>query len=192
MPSLVEAVVPPGTLGEVAQPVIRSEGLVLRPWAESDIPVLVGAYQDPDIQRWHLRMMTAGEALVWVHSWTGRWASEIACDWAVEIEGKVHGRIGLRLKLGEGFGEVGYWVLPAARGQGVAPKALAALSEWAFDEVGLHRLELQHSTQNVSSCRVAEKADYLLESTRRSSLLHVDGWHDMHVHVRIAGAAAAV
>jgi len=87
----------------------------------------------------------------------------------------------------QGQAEVTYWTAAAARGTGVAPAAVGAVAGWAFDVLGLHRLELQHSTGNPASCRVAEKAGFVLEGTRRSALLHDDGWHDMHLHARLAG-----
>ena len=68
---------------------------------------------------------------------------------------------------------------------GGAPAAVEALCTWAFGEAGFHRLELQHSTGNTASCRVADKCGFSLEGTRRSSLLHADGWHDMHLHGRV-------
>jgi len=71
------------------------------------------------------------------------------------------------LNLAEGLGEVAYWVLPEARGRGVAPRALRAMSTWLFVHVGLHRIELAHSTRNTGSCRVAIKAGYVLEGTKR-------------------------
>ena len=82
---------------------------------------------------------------------------------------------------------VGYWVLPAARGAGVATRALTALTVWALDEIGFHRLELDHSTRNHASCGVATKSGYLLEGTKRSAAVHDDGRHDMHLHARILG-----
>ena len=54
-----------------------------------------------------------------------------------------------------------------------------------FGQVGLHRIELLHSTGNAASCRVAEKAGYVLEGTKRRQGLHADGWHDMHLHARL-------
>jgi RimJ/RimL family protein N-acetyltransferase len=64
------------------------------------------------------------------------------------------------------------------------------VTEWALEDVGLHRLELEHSTHNLSSCRVAEKAGYRWESTKRSQAKHQDGWHDMHLHVRLEQASS--
>jgi RimJ/RimL family protein N-acetyltransferase len=58
-----------------------------------------------------------------------------------------------------------------------------------FATVGLHRIELLHSTCNEASCSVAQKAGYLLEGTKRRHGLHVDGWHDMHLHARLSDSA---
>ena len=66
------------------------------------------------------------------------------------------------------------------------PRPSRPLCTWAFGEAGFHRLELQHSTRNLASCRVAEKSGFALEGTKRSSLLHDDGWHDMHLHGRVS------
>jgi RimJ/RimL family protein N-acetyltransferase len=85
---------------------------------------------------------------------------------------------------GQSMTEAESRVVDTARGTGVAPAAAEAVCAWAFD-VGFHRLELQHSTRNPASCRVAEKSGFALEGTKRSSLLHDDGWHDMHLHGRV-------
>ncbi len=99
------------------------------------------------------------------------------------------GRVGLRtVNLAEGFAEVGYWTMPPARGQQIAGRAVRAMSDWLFGVVGLHRLELNHSTRNPASCRVAEKAGFDYEGTRRQQGWHADGWHDMHLHARLAPA----
>jgi hypothetical protein len=35
--------------------------------------------------------------------------------------------------------------------------------------------------------RVAGKAGFAFEGTKRSAVLHQDGWHDMHLHARVQG-----
>lgn len=131
--------------------------------------------------------MTDAEALAWVRSWPRRWAAETGAGWAVDDHGVLLGRVGFRVDLAEGSAEAGYWVVPAARGRGVAPRALRAVTEWMFANVGLHRIELSHSSANEASCRVAMKAGYLYEGTRRAQIRHADGWHDMHLHARLEG-----
>ena len=187
MPSLTGPVVPAGLLRGMAQPDIVVDELVLRPWRASDAPAVVEAYRDPGVQRWHVRSMTEAEASAWVLSWADRWAAETGASWAVEADGVLVGRMGLNaLDLADGHGDAAYWVTPAARGRHIAPRALLAMTEWLFTEVGLHRISLEHSTRNPASCQVATRAGYLLEGTKRSAGLHADGWHDMHLHARFA------
>lgn len=194
MPELVPHTVAPGTLAGLPQPMFPlGEGVELRPWADGDAPAVMSAYADPDIQRWHVRGVdSVDEAHEMIRSWRQAWAQERRLEWAVaETDGAVLGRLALKdLVLFDGIAEVAYWTVPAARGRGLAPRALAAASGWAFD-VGFRRLELEHSTRNPASCRVAEKAGFSWEGTRLGSALHADGHHDMHVHTRLTPSGSA-
>ena len=191
MPFLVKPVVPAGRMRDRSQPVLRGAGgLVLRPWEPADAPVVLEAYQDPAIRRWNLRRFgSLAEAGAWIVQWDRQWQAERDGCWAVaDGDGSVLGRVALRgIRLADGVADCTYWVLPAARGRGVATGATVAVARWALHELGLHRLELQHSTANPASCRVAAKAGFAPEGTLRSAMLHPDGWHDMHLHARVAG-----
>jgi RimJ/RimL family protein N-acetyltransferase len=188
VPKLTGPVIEAGRLAGLCQPVLELDDFVLRPWRAEDAPAVAEAYSEPGIRRWHVRSMTVGEARTWIDSWPGRWARESGGGWAIAGESGLLGQISLRrLDLADGLGEVSYWVLPAARGQGVATRALCALSGWLFDHVRLHRIEVAHSTMNPASCRVAENAGYAYEGTKRGEGLHADGWHDMHLHARLSG-----
>ena len=92
-----------------------------------------------------------------------------------------------RRVIGEYLAE-GFWRsthLQSVRRAGVASRAVDALTQWAFDDVGFHRLELTHSVHNLPSCRVAIKTGFDFEGVKRRAGLHLDGWHDMHLHARI-------
>jgi ribosomal-protein-alanine N-acetyltransferase len=191
VPSLIVPVVPDGALRDPPQPRIGADGVLLRPWREADIPALIAAYADPEISHWHARTLEdEHEARAWRNQRERSRRQETAVDWAVvdpADDAVVLGRAGLNsVDLTEGIAEVAYWVSPEHRDQHVATRALCALSDWAFDELGLHRLALLHSTRNPRSCRVAEHALYAAEGTLRDQALHPDGWHDMHLHARLA------
>lgn len=187
MPELVAPVLCRGVFSCQAQPTLKTGGdIEIRPWGEHDAQFLVAAYSDPEIQRWHVRTMTTKEALGWITDRIERWESERGADWVVTREGIPVGRVGLRaVNLEEGRAEVAYWVVSSARRRGLAVIALRTLSDWALETVGFHRLDLHHSVENIGSCRVAVKCGYDVEGTARSSVLHGDGWHDMHLHARI-------
>jgi ribosomal-protein-alanine N-acetyltransferase len=181
-------VIPLGGLSRHPQPTLTVAELVVRPWTSGDAVAVAAAYRDPGIRRWHVYSVTDEEAQDWVRSWSQRWAAETGAGWAVVDGGVLVGRVGFRvLDLADGFGEAAYWVVPAARGRSIAGRALTAVTEWMFNHVGFHRMALLHSTQNEASCRVAVKAGYAYEGTQRKQALHVDGWHDVHLHARIRG-----
>lgn len=194
MARLVPPVVEAGTLAAQEQPTIGvDDELRLRRFEEADVPAVLAAFADPGIRRWNLRSVEgADEAREWILATHAGWADETAATWAVRSgDGDVLGRVTLYPRLAEGLGELTYWVLPAARGSGVATRAVAALAGWAHD-LGLRRLEIRHSIDNPGSCRVAERAGFAAEGTLRSAHLHADGrWHDMHLHAHLAGGPDA-
>ena len=191
MPSQFAPVVPDGALSQPLQARIDGDGVLLRPWGELDVPAVLAAYADPEIAHWHARTLAdESEARDWLRQREQYRHRETAVDWAVvdpADETIVLGRAGLNsVDLAEGIAEVAYWVMPEHRGRRVAARALSALSDWAFEDLGLHRLGLLHSTRNQRSCHVAQAALYRLEGTLRERALHHDGWHDMHLHARLA------
>lgn len=113
------------------QPVLYVDELTLRPWTAADVPALSAAYADPAIRHWHNRSMTWSEAGQWVSTANRGWASETAANWAVTAKDGLVGRMSLRtVDLEDGLAEIGYWVVPSARGRGIAPRALVAVSNW--------------------------------------------------------------
>lgn len=185
-------VIASGSLSCSPQPVLPADqGLALRPWLSADAPIFLAAYQDVEIRRWHThRPTTEAHVHEWFDTYRRDWEQEKGAHWAiVGTTGEVIGRIATRgWNFDDGIAGVAYWVLPAARGAGVASRAVNALSAWALEEVGFYRLYLDHSTRNHASCRVATKAGFLLEGTKRSAAVHDDGRHDMHLHARIREA----
>ncbi|WP_067700651.1 GNAT family N-acetyltransferase [Nocardia jejuensis] len=192
MPRSAPSIVAAEIFTKAAQPVIPvGEGLVLRAWLRRDALEVFGAFQDPAIRRWHVRSADSVEEVEdWVDAWARSWRGAVDANWAVADSrtGRIAGRVSLReMVLPQGYAEVAYWVAPHARGRGVAPRAVAAMTAWAFEVAGFHRLELRHSVHNAQSCRVAAKSGFALEGVNRSAALHEDGWHDMHLHARVRG-----
>ena len=80
-----------------------------------------------------------------------------------------------------GIGEVGFWVVAAERGRGVAADAALRWSAGTGStSCGLARIEWQAEVGNWGSLRVAEKVGFGFEGTCPRRLIHVgervDGW----------------
>jgi RimJ/RimL family protein N-acetyltransferase len=63
---------------------------------------------------------------------------------------------------------IGYWTAPEARGRGVATRAVRLLSQWAFEALGLARVQIYVDVTNAGSQRVAERAGFVREGVLRS------------------------
>ncbi len=66
--------------------------------------------------------------------------------------------------------EIGYWVKREARGRGVATAALRLVMRYAFEQVGVERLEIMTETPNLPSQRLAEKLGFTREGVARAYL----------------------
>jgi [ribosomal protein S5]-alanine N-acetyltransferase len=78
---------------------------------------------------------------------------------------------------------VGYWIDEAWAGQGIMPESVVVLARFAFEELGLHRIQVSIIPRNAASRRVAEKLGLRNEGVAER-YLEIDGiWED---HVRYA------
>jgi RimJ/RimL family protein N-acetyltransferase len=64
--------------------------------------------------------------------------------------------------------ELGYTIMPEARGRGIATRALGLITAWAFAALDAKRIELYISVDNPASKHVAERNGYRYEGTLRS------------------------
>jgi RimJ/RimL family protein N-acetyltransferase len=67
--------------------------------------------------------------------------------------------------------EAGYIVSSHARGRGIATRALGLLTDWAFTELPLERIELFMDVENRGSEVVAERCGYTREGVLRWTYL---------------------
>ncbi|MDM4718369.1 GNAT family N-acetyltransferase [Micromonospora sp. WMMA1363] len=164
---------------------LTARGLVLRPWCSQDAPAVFDALREPEIARWNPQ----GDIpdLAAAREWIRRRADpSTGVSYAVTDGTGLLGSVSLR-RMGADYATIGYWTVAAARGRGVATRAVARLAEWGFAEDGLHRIELCHAVANAASCRVAQRAGFTLEGTLRESYRFGDGHrHDEHLHARLA------
>jgi len=69
------------------------------------------------------------------------------------------------------FGNLGYWVRSSQRGKGIAAKAARLAARFAFEKVGLIRVEVIVATTNTASLRVAEKLGAHREGILRNRIV---------------------
>jgi len=75
-------------------------------------------------------------------------------------------------------GQIGYWIDQRWAGRGIIPTAVALATDYCFQVMGLHRIEIAIRPENEKSLRVVEKLGFRPEGLR-SRYLHIDSaWRD--------------
>ncbi|WP_079107420.1 GNAT family N-acetyltransferase [Streptomyces sp. NRRL S-1521] len=201
----------PGTPGETRTPcpttVLRcpvatvtatTPALLLRSWREDDAAALAEGHRndptEPPPGAPAIRNETDGSR--WIHLQQQAWTDGTRYAFAVReahhdgSEGPLLAHVVLKdAAPGSPSAEVGYWTAPQARGRGIAPRALEALTTWAFSTfapTGLTHLNLLHQVTNQASCRVAQKTDYAYSHT----LPPYPPMYPQEGHVHVARAPA--
>jgi RimJ/RimL family protein N-acetyltransferase len=149
------------------QPTLSDGRLTLRPPDTGDVDALVAACQDPEIPRWTRvpSPYTEEHARAWL-------ATEIEGVrlFAVDGQDRLLGTVSLmELDPARGYAEIGYWLAAAARGRGVASRAVALLRDWAAAELGLTLIEIIVHRDNAASLRVPPRAGFAATGELRAA-----------------------
>jgi [ribosomal protein S5]-alanine N-acetyltransferase len=164
--------------------------IVLRAWRRSDIPSLVRHGNNRKI--WlNLRDIfphpyTKENAERWIATCQSNqgWS---ATHLAIEFKGEAVGSIGYRLldDVNSRTAIIGYWLGEPFWGMGIATAALKQITDSAFLNSVLERIEATVFEWNPASARVLEKAGYLLEARLRRSIFKDGRLADSLLYARI-------
>jgi RimJ/RimL family protein N-acetyltransferase len=169
------------------------DGVVaLRPWREGDIAAQLAAFGDPVFERfsdWAPR--TESDAIRFladqeVARLRGE-QLELALVEPRDADVLLGGASLNNVSLSQGRAAVGYWLAPEARGRGLATRAVRLLARWAFDGVGVARLELTCGPDNHASQRVAARCGFAREGLLRSHVPFKGGRRDTVVFGLLPG-----
>ncbi|MGD9692093.1 MAG: diaminopimelate epimerase [Phycisphaerales bacterium] len=142
-------------------PTLTRDGVTLRPLRDADIDVLHESMQEfaaIDNMRTPPWPYLWGEAARWLIRLRRLHALGDASVFGIEVDGALAGTAGLSFDRPMRRAELGYTVMPAFRGRGLATKAAQILLDHAFEAHPLNRVYAEHFTTNPASGRVLEKA----------------------------------
>lgn len=82
--------------------------------------------------------------------------------------------------------EIGYWLGTTHYRKGLMSEAVAAVAAWAFEAIGMERIEIRTDNRNERSGRVAERCGFQLEGVLHHDSRHLDGTlRDTRVYARL-------
>jgi ribosomal-protein-alanine N-acetyltransferase len=169
------------------QPTMHTERLVLRPFVLTDAPTvraLCSPFEIADTTLTIPHPYPPGAAESWIGSHGAAWAEGIGVTLAVthRADGAVIGAIGLSVAPEHARGELGYWITVPQWGKGYCTEAGRALLAFAFDELGLHRVEARHFVRNPASGRVMQKLGMQFEGIQRGAMKRWDAYEDVAMY----------
>ena len=156
-------------------PTLVTDRLTLRPFRRPDaeeVQRLAGAREVASTTLTIPHPYPDGAARTWIASHRSDWDAGEAVIFAIatDDEGLV-GAVGMFLTLEHRRAELGYWIGEPYWGCGYATEAAGAMLDFAFDRLGLHRVEAQYLVRNPASRRVLEKIGMRHEGTRREHII---------------------
>jgi RimJ/RimL family protein N-acetyltransferase len=153
---------------------LESDRVTLRDWRDEDALALA-----PVCGEWDVCAFTSvpwdwseAAALAWIERQRRKRATGTVLALAIQAPDDEHALGNVNLA---GFGdggreaEIGYWLVPEARGRGLATAATSLLVDWGFRDLGLERVEFAILPENLASQRVAERVGATSEGLREHS-----------------------
>jgi ribosomal-protein-serine acetyltransferase len=145
-----------------------SNGLTLRRWTQDDAAQLVEVVAD-SIE--HLRPwmpwiahepLSVADRQTLIDSWDQEWLAGGDVVMGVFVDGAVAGGCGLHRRIGPGGLEIGYWTARRFLRQGIATTAAGLLTDAAFCDPAITRVEIHHDQANQASAGVPRKLGWRL------------------------------
>lgn len=174
------------TGGDVDQPTLHTDRLVLRPFRLSDAPrvrELAGAREVAESTLTIPHPYPEGEAEAWIASHEPAFRRGEMAAFAITTDDEnLVGAVGVNLEGDTGIAELGYWVGVPYWGMGYATEAARSVMDYGFESLALRRLWARAFVRNPASSRVLEKVGMRHEGTLRASICKDDELLDSEVY----------
>lgn len=171
--------------------VLETSRLRLRRFTGADMPVFLAYRNDPEIARyqsWESYSEVEGQAFLEHQRQTLPGTPGAWCQFALEelSSGRMLGDCALHVDGTEQRkGEIGFTLARENQGRGFATEAVGRLLEYAFDELGLHRVVAITDCRNHASVSLLERVGMRREAHFHEHIWFKGGWGDEYLYARL-------
>jgi ribosomal-protein-serine acetyltransferase len=103
--------------------------------------------------------------------------------YGVFYQGELVGSVGLvKLDWSSKYAEIGYWIAKDFEGRGLITRSCRALIDYAFEQLGINRVEIRCATENARSRAIPEKLGFQLEGVLRQSIWRHERFYDVAIY----------
>ncbi|MCK5133580.1 MAG: GNAT family N-acetyltransferase [Candidatus Sabulitectum sp.] len=156
-------------------PVIETERLILRPFSLEDSTFVKENAGSEEVYRNTMGMphpYLEENAVEWISGHPLKFYQGKGLELAITLKsGELMGVVGISVSKAHNRGELGYWLGKPYWNMGYCSEAATALVEYAFEEMGLHKITSRHFLHNPASGRVLEKTGFAKEGLLRDEYL---------------------
>lgn len=147
---------------------LRDGDLVLSVPTSQDVPAIVAACQDPDIVYYTTipSPYTDADGEDFVSTTVPRDWEDGGAVWAIRTPDGLVGMLGLHPR-GSKVAEIGYWLVPEARGKGLLTRAIGLALDFGFGELGLRRINWRAVVGNWGSWKPVWRYGFRMEGVQR-------------------------
>ena len=151
--------------------------VTVRPFQADDAPEVHAAISESqnEAPKWltDLKGLTLANVQEYIASQPQTWNDDTAYNFAIleSNSNKIVGGCGLtQINQRHRYCNLYYWVRSSVTGRGYATRAVVLMARFAFESLGMQRMEIVIEPENLASLRVAEKAGAISEGYLRSRL----------------------
>ncbi len=171
-------------------PTLKTERLTLRNILDTDIQFIFEGLSHPDVIKYYGVSYDSLEATQDQVQWytellekkTGIW-------WALyDSDNNFVGAGGFNdVNAEHKKAEVGFWLLPQFWGKGYMSEAMPCICDYAFNEIGLHRIEGFVDHQNTNCKKAMNKLKFTLEGTMRDCEIKNGKYLSVDIYAKLKG-----
>nr|WP_315417729.1 GNAT family N-acetyltransferase [uncultured Pedobacter sp.] len=172
-----------------ASATIHTDRFLLRQFCSDDLAFVFEGLSHPDVIRYYgvryANLEETNEQLIWFNELqkneTGIW-------WAIcDKESLVClGAIGLNdLSKTDQKAEIGFWLLPEHWGKGIIKEVANSICNYAFEKLGLRKIEAMVETENENSRKVLQKLDFDYHKTIENCEFKNDKLISLAIYVKL-------
>ena len=170
-----------------AFPHLQTQRLRLRQIVPADAPALFAIHSDAEWMRWYgvdpISSLVEAERLA--NLFSGWFAAGTGFRWALERkqDRQLIGTCGLfRWNKSWRNCVIGYEIQRGHHGQGYMREAVAAILDYGFDVMSLHRVQAETHPDNIPSIRLAMRLGFRFEGVHREQAYWDRRFHDLNCY----------
>jgi ribosomal-protein-serine acetyltransferase len=131
---------------------------------------------------WVDRTHSAEESRDYIASRLEQFEANQGPNAAIWLDGEIVGAVGCHpIDWANRNCHIGYWIDAAHQRKGLMTRCSAALIDYLFEEMALHRVTIQCGTGNSRSCAIPERLGFTREGVIREAEWVNDRWVDLVV-----------